>query len=83
MLAYLTDMVSKLTLLSVQYRQVQFDANSNENSFFGDAAGGYATAEWLASKLLTYLEREWDGGAAPEMAVSEAFLQADAKVRFH
>ena len=43
--------------------------------------GGYATSEWLASKLLTYLEREWDGGAAPEMAVAEAFLQADAKVR--
>ncbi len=43
-------------------------------------AGGYATSEWLASKLLTYLEREWDGGAAPEMAVAEAFLQADAKV---
>ena len=44
-------------------------------------AGGYATSEWLASKLLTYLEREWDGGAAPEMAVAEAFLQADAKVQ--
>ncbi len=75
MLVYLTDMVSNLSLLSVQYRQVRCDANG----FFGYAAGGYATAEWLASKLLTYLEREWNS-AAPEMAVSEAFLQADAKV---
>ena len=74
--AFLMGMVSNQVLLSVQCRHGCHD----DHCLFGDAAGGYATSEWLASKLLTYLEREWDGGAAPEMAVAEAFLQADAKV---
>ena len=78
MLAFLTDMVSNHLLLLYCRSQVRLSLNS----FLGNASGGYATSEWLASKLLTYLEREWDGGAAPEMAVAEAFLQADAKVLY-
>ncbi|KAI7841657.1 hypothetical protein COHA_004677 [Chlorella ohadii] len=45
-----------------------------------DGHGGSATAEWLQTNLLKYVEKYWDGENAPEKTVSEAFIQADAKI---
>ena len=42
-----------------------------------DGHGGNATSEWLASNLLKYVEKYWQGSSAPEAAVKQAFLQAD------
>lgn len=43
-----------------------------------DGHGGYGTAEWLTNNLLKYVEQYWQGSNAPEKAISEAFIQADA-----
>ncbi|KAI3424897.1 hypothetical protein D9Q98_008281 [Chlorella vulgaris] len=45
-----------------------------------DGHGGYGTAEWLTNNLLKYVEQYWQGSNAPEKAISEAFIQADAAI---
>lgn len=45
-----------------------------------DGHGGFACAEWLVENLQKYLAKHWEGGVAPQAAVTQAFVQADKRV---
>lgn len=43
-------------------------------------AGGAAAAEWLASNLFGVVGGAWQGGNAPEAAITDAYLAADKQL---
>jgi protein phosphatase 1K len=45
-----------------------------------DGHGGAAAAEWLTSNLFSEVAKQWQGGAAPEAALTEAYLQSDKQL---
>jgi protein phosphatase 1L len=45
-----------------------------------DGHGGNACADWLSNNFVKYLAKQWQGGAPPEAAVTQAFLAADKKI---
>jgi len=45
-----------------------------------DGHGGPATAQWLAENFLDYAADAWGNGGAPDKAMLEAYLAADAQL---
>jgi protein phosphatase 1K len=45
-----------------------------------DGHGGAATAEWLKSKLFSYVQDNWESGPAAESALADAYVAADKKL---
>eukprot|EP00879_Flechtneria_rotunda_P002088 GHRR01002268.1.p1 GENE.GHRR01002268.1~~GHRR01002268.1.p1 ORF type:complete len:343 (+),score=133.07 GHRR01002268.1:96-1124(+) len=45
-----------------------------------DGHGGAACAEWLTNNLFSVVAEHWQGGNAPEAAVTDAYIQADKQL---
>eukprot|EP00241_Pyramimonas_parkeae_P006782 CAMPEP_0114252506 /NCGR_PEP_ID=MMETSP0058-20121206/15874_1 /TAXON_ID=36894 /ORGANISM="Pyramimonas parkeae, CCMP726" /LENGTH=335 /DNA_ID=CAMNT_0001366447 /DNA_START=59 /DNA_END=1066 /DNA_ORIENTATION=+ len=53
--------------------------NADVSLFVFDGHGGYATAEWLAQNIDSFISKRW-GRDVPERAVRKAFISADKEL---
>jgi protein phosphatase 1L len=61
---------------------LQAEANTSPVAYAAvfDGHGGFACAEWLSENFVAYVDKYWEGGAAPTAAINEAFRAADKRI---